>query len=381
MYARFRLSIINAMIKEAHIGVGICGVEGTAAARAGDYVISQFHFLHDLLFVHGWWSYRRVSLLVLYIFYKTTLVAMCMFLFGLFSGFSGQQFFNDVSYQLYNVLFTAAPVLVLATLDRALNRTTLQNFPITYRSIGHRKLFNGKTFSTWILRSIVHSIFIFFGVAFALGANSFIETDGKTHGLWYTSTAVYSCLNTLVTMRILYEMATITNIHHFFVWSCLIGFFPVMILISVLPKLNVDLYGVVLRLYSAPRFWFVLFITVAFPLMCELAFKFYRRRFHPEFRHILMEAQRFNPSSLLTSLPSSLSASLQRTPPPSVVHYRPPSPSKSKLQPDQQRGIVMQLRRFTNATGSNFDCSPLSHVTIRLERRTERTSIPHFQKE
>jgi P-type E1-E2 ATPase len=58
------------MIKTANIGVGIAGVEGVDAARAGEYAIGQFYFLHSLLFVHGAWSYRRISKLVLYIFYK-----------------------------------------------------------------------------------------------------------------------------------------------------------------------------------------------------------------------------------------------------------------------------------------------------------------------
>jgi hypothetical protein len=53
------------MIKEAHIGVGITGLEGTAASRASDYAIGQFRFLHPLLFVHGYWNYRRISILTL----------------------------------------------------------------------------------------------------------------------------------------------------------------------------------------------------------------------------------------------------------------------------------------------------------------------------
>jgi len=54
------------MIRRASIGVGISGLEGTAASRAADYSISQFRFLHTLLFVHGWWCYRRISKLSVY---------------------------------------------------------------------------------------------------------------------------------------------------------------------------------------------------------------------------------------------------------------------------------------------------------------------------
>jgi phospholipid-transporting ATPase len=70
------------MIQAAHVGVGISGVEvclnlifsahsspfflqGLQAARSADVAISQFRFLKKLLLVHGAWSYRRLSKLIL----------------------------------------------------------------------------------------------------------------------------------------------------------------------------------------------------------------------------------------------------------------------------------------------------------------------------
>jgi phospholipid-transporting ATPase len=49
------------MIQEAHVGIGIVGLEGMQAVQASDYAIAQFRFLQQLLFVHGRWNYRRVS--------------------------------------------------------------------------------------------------------------------------------------------------------------------------------------------------------------------------------------------------------------------------------------------------------------------------------
>lgn len=79
------------MIKRASVGVGIAGLEGTAASRASEYSIGSFRFLHTLLFVHGYWCSRRISKLTLFIFYKAALVAFSMYLFGFYSSFSGQQ--------------------------------------------------------------------------------------------------------------------------------------------------------------------------------------------------------------------------------------------------------------------------------------------------
>lgn len=52
------------MIMEAHIGVGIKGKEGAQAARCADYAIGDFKSLKTLLFVHGRWGYRRISLFI-----------------------------------------------------------------------------------------------------------------------------------------------------------------------------------------------------------------------------------------------------------------------------------------------------------------------------
>lgn len=58
------------MIMQAHVGVGIAGLEGMQAARASDFAIGQFKFLKPLLFVHGREAYRRNADLVCYAFYK-----------------------------------------------------------------------------------------------------------------------------------------------------------------------------------------------------------------------------------------------------------------------------------------------------------------------
>ena len=64
------------MIKEAHIGVGIDGLEGKQAVNNSDYAIGQFKYLQRLLFVHGRWSYRRMSIVILYMFYKNCLLVL-----------------------------------------------------------------------------------------------------------------------------------------------------------------------------------------------------------------------------------------------------------------------------------------------------------------
>ena len=85
-------------ITEAHVGIGISGLEGQQAARSADYAIGQFRFLKDLLFYHGREAYRKNSFLVIYMFYKNILFVMPLFLFGFLNAFSGQTFYDKWLY-------------------------------------------------------------------------------------------------------------------------------------------------------------------------------------------------------------------------------------------------------------------------------------------
>ncbi|XP_070256545.1 phospholipid-transporting ATPase VA isoform X3 [Myotis yumanensis] len=62
------------MIQVADVGVGISGQEGMQAVMASDFAVPRFRYLERLLIVHGHWCYSRLASMVLYFFYKNTLV-------------------------------------------------------------------------------------------------------------------------------------------------------------------------------------------------------------------------------------------------------------------------------------------------------------------
>jgi len=64
------------MILEAHVGIGIQGVEGSQASRASDFSIGEFRQLRHLLYDFGRECYRKNSELVLYNFYKNVLLVL-----------------------------------------------------------------------------------------------------------------------------------------------------------------------------------------------------------------------------------------------------------------------------------------------------------------
>lgn len=66
-----------AMIQEAHIGIGIAGLEGAQASMSADYAIGQFRYLTKLLLVHGRWCYIRVAEMVRHLYTLFKLLMTC----------------------------------------------------------------------------------------------------------------------------------------------------------------------------------------------------------------------------------------------------------------------------------------------------------------
>jgi phospholipid-transporting ATPase len=109
------------MIKEANIGIGLYGEEGMSAVQASDYAIPEFKMIWRLLFVHGRWNYMRISEMILYFAYKSIVFTVPRFLFSFMNSYSGQPIYDDFYQALYNVVFTALPLLVRALFEQDIN--------------------------------------------------------------------------------------------------------------------------------------------------------------------------------------------------------------------------------------------------------------------
>ena len=102
------------MIQTAHVGVGISGQEGMQAVNASDYAIGQFRFLTRLLFVHGRWNYRRMSILVNYMFYKNVTLCMVPWFYFLYHEFSSTEGGSNIllGRSIFNIFYTGTLKIV-----------------------------------------------------------------------------------------------------------------------------------------------------------------------------------------------------------------------------------------------------------------------------
>eukprot|EP00808_Paulinella_micropora_P013493 g57589.t1 len=278
------------MITAAHVGVGIAGVEGTAAVNSADYAIGTFMMLHTLLFVQGYWNYHRITELVYFIFYKACLLAVTGYFFGWFSRFSGQQFFNDPIYQVYNVCLTAFPIMALAISDQRLDHATLQNNPIAYAEAKGRA-FRLKGFFSWIFRAFLHGFICFFIPYIALNEDivGWKKTNGWTHGLWYNSTVVYITICIMPNILVLFSVVTINAIMWLALGVSFLCIFSLILIANILLDYNPDLYGVVNLLLVSPHVWLIFLLACVSPILLELLFRGLYRDLRPSYSQILQE--------------------------------------------------------------------------------------------
>uniref|UniRef100_A0A3P8QYI0 Phospholipid-transporting ATPase n=2 Tax=Astatotilapia calliptera TaxID=8154 RepID=A0A3P8QYI0_ASTCA len=125
------------MIKTAHVGVGLAGVEGGQAVQNADFALAQFRFLQRLLLVHGRWSYRRISLFLRYFLFKTCSFALVHLWFGFFNGFSAQIILLTRHWTKFNIAAVIVSVGLFFICTRIThNRFLFEQSPKEYIFLG-----------------------------------------------------------------------------------------------------------------------------------------------------------------------------------------------------------------------------------------------------
>ncbi|XP_051803658.1 phospholipid-transporting ATPase IK [Acanthochromis polyacanthus] len=150
------------MIKTAHVGVGIAGVEGGQAVQNADFALSQFRFLQRLLLVHGRWSYRRISLFLRYFLFKTCSFALVHIWFGIFNGFSAQSLYESWFIAFYTVFYTAFPTMCLAIFEQDVSAESSLKFPELYKFGQRQELSSPLMLSLTLLYAVYASLVLFF---------------------------------------------------------------------------------------------------------------------------------------------------------------------------------------------------------------------------
>lgn len=211
------------MIQEAHVGVGISGKEGKQAVNASDFAIAQFRFLETLVLIHGRWDFMRLSIVVLYSFYKNAVMAGCLVVYNGNTLFSGTPLFDQWAIAVLNFV-AGLPILLLGMFDRCLEKDYIFRNPEVYKPSRDNELITLRVLFRWVILAFVHIFVLYYGSLPQLtGAggmtsafvglmwNKDVVGNGEGGDLQSVGQVVFTSMIFLLAYKILYESRSIIN--------------------------------------------------------------------------------------------------------------------------------------------------------------------------
>ncbi|XP_033974038.1 phospholipid-transporting ATPase ID-like [Trematomus bernacchii] len=265
------------MIKAAHIGVGISGQEGMQAVLSSDYSFAQFRFLQRLLLVHGRWSYLRMCKFLRYFFYKNFTFTFVHFWFAFFCGFSAQTVYDEWFITLYNLVYTALPVLGMSLFDQDVNDVWSFQQPQLYVPGQLNLYFSKKAFFKCALHSCYSSMVLFF-IPYA-AMHDTVRGDGKDVADYQSfALLTQTCLLFAVTIQLGLEMSYWTAVNTFFVLGSLVMYFVVTFTMYsnsmfLMSPSAFPFIGTARNSLNQPNIWLTILLT---SILCVLPVVTYR---------------------------------------------------------------------------------------------------------
>lgn len=284
------------MIQEAHIGIGIYGQEGMQAIRAADFGLPQFQFISRLILVHGRWNYRRVSLVILFSFYKNMTLIMTLFQFAFWNGYSGQTLYDSYLIVGWNVLYTLMPIIVLGVADEDLTAEVVLQFPFVYQQNHSGFEFNIGKMMTWCGNALLHSVLVYTlttSIFFSITSH-----NGHHDGLFLAGTAVYGVLVLTVSAKAALTMQRLhrwKGMHYASIYSSVFLYFLFVLVFStgykIFPRMDIfrDFFGISMHLFSQPTFWLAIPVVSCSCIGLDLAWNYIAIMYLPTSINIMQE--------------------------------------------------------------------------------------------
>ncbi|KAK8964577.1 Phospholipid-transporting ATPase 1 [Platanthera guangdongensis] len=271
------------MIQMADVGIGISGQEGRQAVMSSDFAMGQFRFLVPLLLVHGHWNYQRMAYMILYNFYRNSILVFILFWYVLYTAFSLSTAISEWSSVLYSVIYTALPTIVVGILDKDLSRKTLLKYPQLYGSGQREERYNLKLFILTMMDSLWQSLAVFF-IPFLAYRHSTV--DGSSIGdLWILAVVI------IVNLHLGLDIFRWTWITHASIWGCIVATVICMIIIDVLPILPG--FWAIFHVMGTWVFWFCLIAILTAGMVPRFATKVITEFFVPSDIQIARELEKF----------------------------------------------------------------------------------------
>ncbi|KAH7830246.1 putative phospholipid-transporting ATPase IF [Monocercomonoides exilis] len=248
------------MIQEAHVGVGIVGLEGTQASQVSDFSIGQFKTLKRLLCLHGHFNMVRLSSLIKYSFYKNVVFVTPVVCFLCNSLFSQQLVYEDWFATAYNVIITSFPILVVAIMGKDATDDILLTHPEIYRTFSKGRALSLVGVAKWVVFGIFHGLICYFVPYFVFKFGQFTPLPYVEGFDVFGNLSSAICVF-LVTFTICWMVEYVNLVFVIMVTASVLVYYAFMSLVSGVFSLSPLFYNTFFRSQASPVFHMAIFLA------------------------------------------------------------------------------------------------------------------------
>ena len=203
----------------------------------------------------------RLSSLVIYMFYKNLFMSFCQFWFAFFNGFSGQKYYTEGGIQLFNVVFTSIPILVLGVIDRDLSYTTVSKYPKIYQDCVTNAHFGNKRFWFWVMNGLFESILCALLPLYLL--QYYEQVLGASATFWESGASCFTAVVIICNLKILVLQHCITSYGLFILALSTLSWGIVASSINEIIEVDSNWYHVWYQSVQSYTFWAILHVIVS----------------------------------------------------------------------------------------------------------------------
>lgn len=224
--------------------------------------------------------YRSISVFILYFFYKNVALTMPQYFYAYYNGYSAMTVFDEWYIQLYNIVFTSMPVILLGVFDWDIHPQLdgpafKACLPSLYYTGQQRLVFNLRNFTLSQFYGLVHATIIFFIIFFGLKDAAILNpSHGAPTDLWTSSLTTFTALVIVVNLNLVMRI-------QYFTWWHFAGFavFSIASYFGFMWFTNYVEFGwtqySVIECFKSPLFYLAVGFAVATCFIIDLSIKSY----------------------------------------------------------------------------------------------------------
>jgi magnesium-transporting ATPase (P-type) len=222
-------------------------------------------------------------------FYKNIMMSIAQFWFACVNGFSGQKMYNEGGIQLFNLVFTSVPILLLGIYDQDVPKEMMYMYPQLYKPCITDFFFRKKIFFKWIATAIFESVLIAIIPLFAM-VNAF-QREGA---MWANGSVSFTAVIFVVNIKIFMIQNMWTWVHAAVLLLSILSWFGIASIINVLYLdpygiVDWDYYWVFFVLVGNRGFWLTIALLIALCNGKDVAITGYSRNYVKQDHHKVQE--------------------------------------------------------------------------------------------